>query len=207
MSSTFPQKILLLLNIWGYVSPYTRVFLKQWQNQVLLVKTLVSLKYKARTLKHCWLGRCIFMKLISQNKSTLRILQLEVCWSIWKWSVLWDEGEWNAEASRGERENVADHTPTLPSHSCPAHVRLSLHCSVAVSESRWLQDQPSQALHYFSGVQQVRLLLWITFMLPPALACCCLWEPRRSRHRAPRSVSEAASLSKQTRLWQLNSSP
>lgn len=108
---------------------------------------------------------------------------------------MWDEGEWNAEASRGKREKVADHTPILPSHSSPAHVRSSLHCSVAVSESRWLQGQPSQALHYFSGVQQVRFLLWITSVPPPALARCRLWEPRRSRHRAPRSVLEAAGLS------------
>lgn len=110
-------------------------------------------------------------------------------------SVRQRQGELNAEASRGKRQNVADHTPIRPSHSPPAHVRSSLRCSVAVPETRWLQGQSSQALHYFSDVQQVRLLLWITFLLPPALVRWLLWEPRRSRHLAPSSASEAASLS------------
>lgn len=72
---------------------------------------------------------------------------------------------------------------------------LSLHCCAAVPESRWLRGQSFQAQHYFSGVQQVMLLLWITFMLLPALLHWLLVRAGRTRHLAPSSVLEASSLS------------
>lgn len=102
-----------------------------------------------------------------------------------KMEHFWDEDK---------RENIADHAP---SHSSPAHLHSSLHCSAAVSVSRWdwVQGQSSQALQFFC-VKEVRLLLWFTHMLLPPPVCWVLWELAGSRHPAPvSSGSDTASLS------------